>query len=229
MQRELVDFVTELTRETRVILLGELAVIGHGMDRGTKDADLWMEPMDSTEEWLDILNLVLDKFEGARIVTLPGWESLCGAALVENLEQVGMVRVGGLGVPLDLFRKPHGVGVEEFDEIWKRSRSLPDRIGLPHPLDLVRTKEDTNRDHDQTDHVYLMSLARRSQGEALAAARNQDEALALMDEFHDYAVLEHGLDNTLPEVRDVIWCEIKQLAADGDPFAKELLEERGSD
>lgn len=90
MQRELVDFVTELTRETRVILLGELAVIGHGMDRGTKDADLWMEPMDSTEEWLDILNLVLDKFEGARIVTLPGWESLCGAALVENLEQVGM-------------------------------------------------------------------------------------------------------------------------------------------
>ena len=91
-------------------------------------------------------------------------------------------------------------------------------------VDFVTTKEDTNRDHDQTDHVYPMSLARRSQGEALAAARNQDEALASMDEFHDYAVLERGLDNTLPEVRDVIWCEIKQLAADGDPFAKELLE-----
>ena len=212
-----------------MILLGGLAVIGHGMDRGTKDADLWMEPMDSAESWLKILNSVLGQFDGARIVTLPGWEDLSGADLVENLEQVGMVRVEGLGVPLDLFRKPNGVEIEEFDEIWKRSRSLPDRIGLPHPLDLVRTKEDTNRDHDQTDHVYLMSLARRTQGEALASVLNQDEALVLMDEFYDYAVLERGLDNPLPEVREVIWREIKQLAADGDPFAKELLDERGSD
>jgi hypothetical protein len=229
MQRELVDFVAELTRESRLILLGGLAVIGHGMDRGTKDADLWMEPMNSTVEWLNVLNSILSKFEGARIVTLPGWQNLSGADLVENLEQVGMIRVEGLGVPLDLFRKPNGVEIEEFDEIWERSRSLPDHLGLPHPLDLVRTKENTQRPHDQNDHVYLMSVAREAQGDALASASNQKEALVLIDEFYDYAVLERGLDNPLPEVREVIWSEIEQLTDDGDPFAKELLEARKSD
>lgn len=39
---------------------------------------------------------------------------------------------------------------------------------------------------------------------------------------------KEGLGNTLPEVREVIWREIEKLAADGDPFANELLEEGGA-
>jgi len=146
--------------------------------------------------------------------------------LLKNIEQVGMVRVEGLGVPLDIFRNPNGLEMEEFDEVWERSRRLPDQIGLPHPLDLVRTKEETYRDHDQKDHVYLMSVARRMQGDALEAAVNVKIAKALLDDFFDYAVLRQGLKNPLPEIREVIWREIENLAADGDPFAKEMLEER---
>lgn len=227
MQKELADLVSRITRQQRLVLIGGLAVIGHGLSRGTKDADLWMEPMDSAEEWLGFLLSVLAGFEEARIVTLPGWRELSGPDLIENLEEVGMVRVEGLGVPLDLFRKPNGLAMEEFDEIWDRSRRLPDGIGLPHPLDLVRTKEDTRRAHDQKDHVYLMSVARRMQGNALKGAADVEIAMALLDDFFDYAVLEAGLENPLPEVRDVIWREIGFLAADGDPFAREMLDGRG--
>lgn len=226
MQRELVKVIAEITRSKRVILLGGLAVIGHGLDRGTKDADVWMEPMNSAEEWVEFLKSVLASFEGTRVVTLPSWVELSGDELVENLDEVGMVRIEGLGVPLDIFRNPNGLEMEEFDEVWGRSQRLPDQIGLPHPLDLVRTKEDTNRDHDQKDHVYLMSVARRVQGDALETVKSVEEARALLNEFFDYAVLEQGLENPLPEVREVIWQEIENLAADGDPFAKEMLADR---
>lgn len=227
MQRELVKLASEITRSKRVVLLGGLAVIGHGLDRGTKDADIWMEPMDSAEEWLDFLLTILAGFEDSRIVTLPGWKELSGTDLVENLDEVGMVRIEGLGVPLDIFRHPNGLKMDEFDEIWSRSRRQPDRIGLPHPLDLVRTKEDTQREHDQKDHVYLMLVARRMQGNALKEAADVKIAKGLLDDFFDYAVLEQGLENPLTEVREVIWREVELLAADGDPFAKEMMDARG--
>ena len=224
MQRALKPFVAELTENHRLVLLGGLAIIGHGMDRMTKDADLWLEPMNSADEWVNAVLSVMKKFPQTKVACLPGWLELTGADLVENVKEVGMIRITGLGVPLDLFRKPNQIEMDEFDAVWKRSKIQPDRVALPDPLDLLRTKEETGRDHDFLDHGFLMRRVRKQQGEALTRAGTREDAEALLNEFFDYAVLEAGLENPNEEIRNLVKKEIKLLAADGDPFAKEMVE-----
>ena len=50
-----------------------------------------------------------------------------------------------------------------------------------------------------------------------------------MGVFPAHAVLEYGLENPLSEVREIIWKEIEEFTADGDPFAKEMLDRREVD
>ena len=48
---ELDAFIRRLTGGHRVLLLGGLAVIAHGLARATKDADVWLDPLASAELW----------------------------------------------------------------------------------------------------------------------------------------------------------------------------------
>jgi hypothetical protein len=41
----------ELAANHRVILLGGLAVISHGLERMTCDADVWLDPMLDATQW----------------------------------------------------------------------------------------------------------------------------------------------------------------------------------
>ncbi len=227
MPRKVEDVVTRLASQERVVMIGGLAVIAHGLSRPTKDVDVWLDPTKGAQSWLSSIKNVITKDE--KIVTLPGWKELEPSEVVENVEAVGMVRVEGLDMPLDLFFRPNGLRVDEFDRVWADSSAMSDGTKLPTLLDLLCTKEETNRKRDFTDASFLLGLAREQQGGKLANAGSAEEALSLMDEFFDHSVLEDGLANPLPEVREVIWREVKHLAADEDPFAKELLEERGSD
>jgi hypothetical protein len=43
------QFVRILTGSHRVMVLGGLAVIAHGLSRSTYDGDVWLEPMDFVE------------------------------------------------------------------------------------------------------------------------------------------------------------------------------------
>jgi hypothetical protein len=38
-------FIRQLTRQHRVVVLGGLAVIAHGLSRSTYDGDVWLDPM----------------------------------------------------------------------------------------------------------------------------------------------------------------------------------------
>jgi len=40
------EFIRHLSREHRVVVIGGLAVIAHGLSRGTMDANVWLEPLD---------------------------------------------------------------------------------------------------------------------------------------------------------------------------------------
>ena len=44
-------FLESLTENFRIILLGGLAVVAHGLPRTTKDADIWLEPVEF-EQWI---------------------------------------------------------------------------------------------------------------------------------------------------------------------------------
>ncbi len=67
------DFVRELARRHRVLMLGGMAVIAHGLSRPTKDSDVWLEPFTSTAEWSEKLNAIVFSFAGAKkILKEPG-------------------------------------------------------------------------------------------------------------------------------------------------------------
>lgn len=205
-------------------MIGGLAVIAHGLSRPTKDADVWLDPTKGLESWLSVVSNLIAPPE--RVVTLPGWQELAPAKLVENVESVGMVRVEGLDMPLDIFFRPNGLQIDEFERVWGDSTSLVDGTKLPSLLDLLCTKEETNRNRDFNDAGYLIGMARKQQGEKLSKAESVSEAMNLIDAFFDHSVLEHGLKNPMPGIREAIWREIEALALDGDPFAKEMLEAR---
>ena len=51
MEGTVQELIDRLTVEHRVVIVGGVAVIAHGMSRHTKDADVWLDPMDSAEKW----------------------------------------------------------------------------------------------------------------------------------------------------------------------------------
>ncbi len=218
------DFVKLLTEKSKVLLLGGMAIIAHGLTRGTRDVDLWMEPKGSAEEWLEEIRHAISQYsESLTIHGLPGWQELTGDALIKNIEDVGMVRILGLTVPLDIFRKPNGYEHEQFDSVWKNSILYEAGVRLPRAADLLPTKENTGRERDSADWYFLLTKSRREQGDALAKASTAEEATTLLNDYFDYDVCRRGLTNQNEEVRNVILAELQRLADDGDPFAKEIL------
>jgi hypothetical protein len=221
------QFLELLTSDKRAVLIGGLAVIAHGLSRGTKDADIWLEPMEEAEDWLLTIENAIQKYPLPLTVhCLPGWKELTGKELINNIELTGMVRITGLPMPLDIFRKPNGYEQGSFDSVWENASAHYAGIRLPRASDLLPTKEDTGRQRDFTDWVYLVALSRTEQSEALANARSAAEASRVLDEYFDYEICKRGLKNTRQEVRDIILAELQQLADDGDPFAKEILAEQ---
>ena len=75
------SFIDQLTLNHRVVVLGGVAVIAHGYSRHTQDADIWLDPMSSAEEWADAVLSVCTKFKGATIHRLPGWTEVIGMQL----------------------------------------------------------------------------------------------------------------------------------------------------
>jgi len=49
----------ELARSTRTLLLGGVAVIVHGLNRSTKDLELWIDPNPTPEKWAEPIEAVL--------------------------------------------------------------------------------------------------------------------------------------------------------------------------
>lgn len=49
------DVVTRLARRSRVIILGGIAVVLHGLHRSTRDVDLWVDPLGDADLWADSL------------------------------------------------------------------------------------------------------------------------------------------------------------------------------
>ncbi len=158
MPRKVEDVIARLASQERVVMIGGLAVIAHGLSRPTKDVDVWLDPTKGAQNWLSSIKNVITKDE--RIVTLPGWKELEPSEVLENLEAVGMLRVEGLDMPLDLFFRPNGLRVDEFERVWADSSAMSDGTKLPALLDLLCTKEETNRKRDFTDASFLLGMAR---------------------------------------------------------------------
>ena len=216
------DFVRELARRHRVLMLGGMAVIAHGFSRPTKDSDVWLEPLGSTEEWAACLQETMAAFPGLQVWSLARRCVLAPQEIAADVEEFGVVRVNGLTLPLDVFRRPNELEIENFEDIWPRSRALKEGARLPDEIDLYRTKINTGREQDWKDQLFLESLVKKRFRERLPVC-DAAEARGLMERFLDPEVLAFALENPDAEVRAMALAHLREFEAEGDPYSRDIL------
>ena len=219
------QFIAALSQEHDVIILGGLAVIAHGLSRSTMDADIWLRPMASSSDWAMTVQACCSRFEGLSIHTLPGWRKIQGDEIAKAADEIGMVRILGLDTPVDIFRRPNEFGEDAFDEVVSRAERNIDGALLPDPLDLAISKQLTGRDKDLNDIRFLESIIHQRWMERLPQAL-RDEALDLLNRFADWKTCEAALSNPDPEVHAHAISCLRELAEEGDPFSRAILENR---
>jgi len=207
------------------LVIGGLAVIAHGFNRPTKDADVWLEPMDTPSAWADALEIVCLQFSGLSLHTLPDWRKVTGPEIATAAEEVGMVRVLGLDCPLDIFRQPNEFPSDCFDEVYERGTTNSDGTRLPDPLDLIITKLNTGRDKDLDDSRHLESIIRHRYRTLIPSA-SLDEVRHMFDRFLDWEVCQMALGSPSQDVRNFATDCLREMASEGDPFSQALLEDR---
>ncbi|MBN1673289.1 MAG: hypothetical protein JXR37_19745 [Kiritimatiellae bacterium] len=215
-------FVESLAEEGRVLLLGGLAVIAHGLTRATTDIDVWLDPLSSAAEWAGLLRRVLARFGGAKPYDL---RAKCVVACVDIetvVDRDGVVRVVGLDRPIDVFRVPHNLSAEDFAEVWRRAGADTGSARLPDAIDLLVTKEETARPQDVADVSFLEEKVRRRLGLLLRGC-GLPEAKAAFERYADHETCRAALENPDAGVRELALNTLREFAADGDPFAGEIL------
>ncbi len=218
-------FIDRLTATHRVVILGGLAVIAHGYSRHTKDADIWLDPVSSADDWAAAVRGVCQEFKDTTIHRLPGWSEVAGSEIGMAVEETGMVRIHGLSCPLDIFRRPNEFKELEFDDVATRAFRNRDGTLLPSPLDLIQSKLDTGRDQDLKDIQHLESLVRADYKQRLPLA-TLEEAQELLGRYSEWQVLVAALENPSAEVRELAMTHLREFAAAGDPFSLAILEGR---
>ncbi|MFM7180016.1 MAG: hypothetical protein ACKO2G_00915 [Verrucomicrobiales bacterium] len=219
------EFIQKLSERHGVIVIGGLAVIAHGFNRPTKDADIWLEPMDSPSEWAATIQETCRCFSGLTIHTLPEWRMVSGPAVAEAAAEIGMVRIMGLDCPVDVFREPNEFAASSFADVLSRCTRNSDSTWLPDPIDLAISKDLTNRDKDAHDILFLESIARNRWIEILPSA-TREQAESLFARFVDWQTCQAAMSNPDQTVREMAIAYLREFAREGDPFSQAILDGR---
>ena len=214
--------IHQIAARCRVLALGGLAVISHGLGRNTHDADIWVEPMESPEVWASIVGSFVYSTPSAKPVAIAVWKPIPEKNLAEVIAEDGVFRINGLDRPLDIFRKPNELPIEEFESAWLRAKPLRDGTRLPDEIDLLMTKQLTGRDKDAMDIAFLENKAEKGYLAELPSA-TEDRAVEMLERFLTPKVAEAALAHSSTLVRQKAMSFLRELAAEGDPFAADIL------
>lgn len=220
------QIIKRLAAEFRVMTLDGLAVIASGLSRNTFDADIWIEPMDSADRWAEGVARTIYDTGTAEAVAIGSWDRIARSELAAVIERDGVIRINGLERPLDIFRDPNQLEMSHFDEIWQRAQPMDDGTRLPDPIDLLVSKQETGRDKDQTDIIFLEGKIQADYLARLPTA-SRDEAVRMLERFLTPRVAEAALAHSDQTVRDLGRRFLHELAQEGDPFAAEILRKIG--
>jgi hypothetical protein len=216
------ELTSQLARGHRVLMLGGLAVVGHGLSRSTFDSDVWLDPDLPVGEWCHAVRSITAGQSRLQIVSIGNWKNVPEKDFPEVIDRDGVVRIIGLNQPLDIFRTPNQLDPAEFNEIWNRGEILDDGTRLPDPIDLLVSKQETGREKDQTDIIFLEGKIQADYLARLPHA-SRDEAVRMLERFLTPRVAEAALAHSDPAVRDLGLRFLRELAQEGDPFAAEIL------
>ncbi len=222
MEARFEDFVDHLAQQRRVIVLGGLAVISHGLSRSTKDADIWLEPMATASEWAAHLRQTLAAFPSSSPYCLTERRIISLDEIDGIIETDRVLRIKGITPDLDIFRIPNNIESDQFDEIWNECPPSDSGVRVMNEVHLIVTKAETGRPQDENDILFLEAKVRREMSAALRTA-TPEEADALFDRYIDHAVLTAALANPHDTVRARALSLLRDLAAAGDPFARDAI------
>jgi len=222
MPGETAQIVESLAAKNRVLVLGGMAVIAHGLSRTTVDADIWLEPMESIPTWCDTVRVELTPYPGCWLFDVSRQRQIERSHLEETIDTAGMVRIGGLDRYLGIFYQPNQLDLEDFDAAWNFATLGLGNARVMDESFLIVTKTDTGRTSDHEDVTFLESKL-RSEISARLAVCDAEEASGLFSRYIDHATCQAALTNPDPAVREIGLAGLRELAADGNPFAIAVL------
>ncbi len=217
--------IRALAHRQRVLLLGGHAIIFHGLDRPTIDSYVWVEPLASATDWCAAIEPVIAAIPGAYYWDLAHRQRIQVSEVPEVAKSFGVVRIGGIGEDLDIFRRPNNFQESDFDEAWSHSATLPaEEARVFSPIELLLSKVDSERQKDFLDVAFLEAKIRREMAPLLRECPPA-EARRLFARYVDHETCRAALANPHAEVRALATETLRELAAGQNPFAREILEE----
>ncbi len=222
------DVVRLLAAEHRVVVLGGIAVVLHGLHRTTKDVHIWIDPQKNANLW----GVSLKNFLKSNALTAAMVSDDIGNFVSIPLDEIGsvaaeqrFVRILGADRPIDAFRISSHLDADEFDEIWERSEPLQDGARLMSEIDLIVTKIDTGRPHDDADMRFLQTKVETAYRQRLLKC-SFAEAVELFERFPTADLAAFAAVNAEDRsVRDLGLRTLDDLANEGDFYATELSNE----
>jgi len=218
------NLTQELAATHRVLLIGGLAVISHGLDRLTYDTDIWLDPLMDSYHWSEAVAQLLANHPCLKMLNIGTWEPILLHQLPDIIERDGVIRLMGANHPLDIFRRPNEFEIDEFDEVWNRGKTQEDGTRLPDLIDLLVTKQRTGREKDIMDIMFLESKIESAYFEDLPGA-SEARAAEMLGRFLTPEVARAALAHPSFEIRKLGYRYLQELAAEGDPYAAEYLRE----
>jgi len=226
MPGEASQIIEALAASHRVLVLGGMAVIAHGLSRTTIDADIWLEPMKDIQTWCDAL-LPFLRVPEAYLFDIPGHRKIEPDQLAEIIDKAGMVRVGGIDRYLDIFYQPNQLDLEDFDMAWSFATMALGKARVMDESFLIATKTDTGRTTDQDDISFLEKKLRKEISQRLSAC-DAEEAALLFSRYSDHVTCLAALANPKALVQAFGLKGLQELAEGGNPFAIEAIRKNPS-
>lgn len=223
------EAVVFLANRRRVVLLGGMAVILHGLSRSTKDYDIWLDPLPEPDVWaLEIKELmaVEPTFQAQRIdpVFSGNWLPVSRADIATVGVEDGLIRLAGVDRPIDVFYLPNEIEISDFEGVWQRSTPMEHGLRLIEKIDLIVTKQLTDRAIDRTDVAYLSErVTEEYEGRLINCS--EEEATELFARFATPEIAAFACrESQNAKVRELGRRTLEEMRAAGDPFAADLIE-----
>jgi len=226
------DAVSFLAGNRRTVLLGGMAVILHGLSRSTKDYDIWLDPLPEPQVWAGAIKELMAveiRLKAQRIdPALPGnWVPVGKDELAEVAAEDGLVRLAGIDRPIDVFYLPNELEIADFEDVWQRSTAIEHGLRLIEKIDLIVTKQLTDRPVDRTDVAFLSEKVTHEFKERLVNC-SEEEATELFARFATPEVAAFAYQQSRnARIQALGWRLLEEMRTAGDPFAADLIAELG--
>jgi hypothetical protein len=218
-----------LARERRTVLLGGAAVILHGMNRSTKDFDIWMDPHPDADTWAAPIAHLLGQDPSLSLLRISPLPQLWNPITKEKLPVVAnedrLIRIAGTNRPIDVFYIPNELEAADFEGVWQRGKPLEHGIRLMEEIDLIVTKQLTNRPNDRTDIRFLQDKIEAAYRDRLRTC-SAEEAQEMLARFATPEIAAFAVKEASDaDVRSLGWKLLNEMCESGDPFAEDLIHE----